>query len=220
MTVGSTLRLGGLCCIALFGAAIYWHSQPALLASVLFALALAIAKVRTLITTARSDEQAALRPRADPYLEPGESIQAAFVAVGGPGPYLTWILFVCIAIAWFAFGRQVGSWLMSMLIFSTTRWSVVATDRAILLFQRVGNTDRDVFVTRLSRYTRLGPVSGRWAMISLNGTWMFVPKHFHAEVELADSLVAWPETFEQSETPPRRAKHPVSLRSHRRRRGS
>jgi hypothetical protein len=113
-----------------------------------------------------------------------------------------------------------GPWLMSLLVFITTRWSIVATDRAILLFKLFAGRDTDVLVARLPRNTRLGPISGRWGMISVDGTAMFVGRRFRADVELADELIGYHAAVEPSEAAPVPAIHrpPISLRGRGRRR--
>ena len=112
-----------------------------------------------------------LRQRAQPFLEPGEQIQAVFLAQTGPSP-------------WFA----ALSWLI--VLFGAKYYVVVATDRNIVLLKaspwvpsNVKGIDR-----RLPRSTRFGPLSGIWGTSQALGTKTHIHKRFHGDVEVADSM--------------------------------
>src|SRR5262245_14592653 len=190
VTFRSALRLIALGCVVLFAGAIYFHSQPALVTSVLLAVAVLILH---LYSAARTDPRTRLRTDTEPYLEPGETVQAVFRAVGGPGPYLALILLAFgVAFTLVLGDSSVTAGIFALLTLTTTQWTVVATDRALLLLASSARF-QGVRVTRLPRNIRLGPVSGWFAMISLNGRWMFVHRRFHAQIELADNAIAHAE---------------------------
>ena len=112
-----------------------------------------------------------LRERAQPFLEPGEQIQAVFLAQTGPSP-------------WFA----ALSWLI--VLFGAKYYVVVATDRNIVLLNasawvpsKVKGVDR-----RLPRSTRFGPLSGLWGKSQALGATTHIHKRFHGDVEVADSM--------------------------------
>jgi hypothetical protein len=182
------LRVGALGCLAVFAAAIYVHSQPALVGSVLVAIVLGIVGIWSQPRIPKVGQQQRLRELAQEYLEPGEVVQAAFMALSGAGPYLLLIAIVFTIPLTILFGPA-GQALMLWVGRFTTLWSIIATDRAILLFRTIRDPETDVLEARLPRYTRFGPVSGWWAMIRLNGMDMFVLRRFHADVELADRLI-------------------------------
>jgi hypothetical protein len=49
-----------------------------------------------------------------------------------------------------------------------------------------GTSAKEV-LARLPRSTRIGPLSGLWARIELNGERQWVHKRFHGDVAMADS---------------------------------
>jgi hypothetical protein len=207
--LSTALRFIALGCIALFIAAIYLHSQPALLTSVLLGIAVAIVKLRSVAKVDPMELRDKLRARAEPYLEPGETFQVGFTALSGPGPYLVLIAVIFGVLLSLLTGRR-----YVRPFIRNAQWTVVVTDRAILLLKSSGR-EEEFIVTRLPRDTRLGPVSGWWAMISLNGEWMFVHRRFHADVELADKAIAHREIVERPDQVLhwRRGRKRVSLRS-------
>ena len=209
------LRLAALGCLAMFLAALYWHSQAGLVASALLAVSLGVMALRALRRAAKRDEPERLRAAAAPHLEPGEVIQAAFAAIGGPGPYLGTIVVVVSMAVSALIGRQNATRMLALLALTTTRSVVVASDRAILLLQRPPALKTAILIARLPRHTRLGPVSGWWAMISLHANWMFVHHRFHSEIALADRLATPAEIAEpwDGRVPRSRTRHPLSLRS-------
>lgn len=113
-----------------------------------------------------------LRERCQPLLEPGEQTQEVFLAQTGPSP-------------WFG--------LLTYLIFFWVKRRVIAvTDRAIVVI-RSGSwsgTSAQEVLARLPRNTPLGPVSGLWAKVVLNGERMWVHKRFHSDIERADAGIA------------------------------
>jgi hypothetical protein len=113
-----------------------------------------------------------IHKNVQPYLEPGETIQAAFPATGGLSPWLVIITYL------FFF-------LMKYVI-------VVATDRRILLLKAsaMGTTKPKEVLGTFPRETRLGPVSGIYAKINLGGTQYYVHRRFHGEVNAADAASA------------------------------
>ena len=105
---------------------------------------------------------------AQPYLEPGETVQAVFPATGGPSPYflfLTYLMFF---------------WMKYVV--------VVVTDRRILLLKTsaFATTKPKELLGTYPRETRLGPVSGLWGTINLGGKY-YVHKRFHSDVNAADA---------------------------------
>ena len=110
-----------------------------------------------------------LRQNVQPYLEPGETVQAVFPATGGLSPYflaLSYLLFF---------------WIKYVI--------VVATDRRILLLRasKLAITKPQELLGTFPRETPLGPVSGLYAKINLGGTRYYVHKRFHEDVKAADA---------------------------------
>ena len=109
-----------------------------------------------------------LQRNVQPYLEPGESVQAVFPAQGGVSPYfllLTYLLFF---------------WMKYVI--------VVVTERRILLLKtNMLATKPKELIGTFPRQNRLGPVSGLWGKIDLGGTRYFVHRRFHRDVEAADA---------------------------------
>ena len=112
-----------------------------------------------------------LRERAQPFLEPGEQIQAVFLAQTGPSP-------------WFA----ALSWLI--VLFGAKYYVVVATDRNIVLLKASAWVPSNVkgLDRRLPRSTRFGPLSGLWGKSEALGATTHIHKRFHGDVEVADSM--------------------------------
>jgi hypothetical protein len=108
-----------------------------------------------------------LAERVRPMLEPGEQVQEVFITQTGPSPYI---------------------------FFAVKRRIIVVTDRAIVVVRAgtfTGTSAKEV-IGRLPRVTRLGPVSGLWAKITLNGETNWVHKRFHGDITRADSAVGAP----------------------------
>ena len=112
-----------------------------------------------------------LRERVQPHLEPGEQVQAVFMAQTGPSP-------------WFA----ALSWLI--VLFGAKYYVVASTDRAHVVFEASKWVPSKVKALsgRLPRHTVIGPLSGLWGSSTLLGPKTHIHKRFHKDVELADSL--------------------------------
>ena len=110
-----------------------------------------------------------IKQNAQPYLEPGETIQAAFPATSGMNPWLlglTYLLF----------------FLMKYVV-------IVVTDRRILVLKAsaMSTTKPKEVLGTFPRETKLGPVSGVYAKINLGGTRYYVHRRFHDDVRAADA---------------------------------
>ena len=113
-----------------------------------------------------------LARRSVPYLEPGEQIQAVFLAQSGPSPYFILLAFIIILIG--------------------ARYAVVVvTDRAIVVFRAGVFTPSfpKRVVARLPRGTWLGDPSGLWGKIQLDRRY-WVHKRFHKDVRAANQMLA------------------------------
>lgn len=110
----------------------------------------------------------------EPHLEPGETLQAAFLAQGGINPW--WVILT---------GYLLFFWLAKYVI-------VAVTDRRILLFKAsaLATTKPKELLGTFPRETRFGPISGVWGKIELGGTRYYVHRRFHKEVEAADAAPA------------------------------
>ncbi len=112
-----------------------------------------------------------LRARTQPLLDPGEQIQAVFLAQSGPSPY------------WFFLTYLVMFWIKYRI--------VVATDRAIVIFNSGlwAPAKPKALWVRLPRNVKLGPLSGLWGKLTLNGIRHWIHKRFHKDVAAANALV-------------------------------
>ena len=111
-----------------------------------------------------------LERNVQPYLEPGETVQAIFPATAGPSPYFLVLT-----------GYLLSFWM---------KWVIIAvTDRRILILRAsmLATTKPKEVLATLSRETQLGPVSGTYAKISLGGTRYYVHRRFHADLRTADT---------------------------------
>lgn len=112
-----------------------------------------------------------IRENSQPFLEPGETVQAVFNAQTGPNPYLSIITY--------------------LFLFWVRLYLVVVTDRRILMIRSsFWRPSAAVAVEAvLPRATRLGPVSGLWAKLgpNLNGKDIWVHRRFHKDVDAADA---------------------------------
>ena|SRR5713226_396461 len=107
---------------------------------------------------------------AQPYLEPGETVQAAFPATGGANPYLLF--------------------LTGFLLFFWMKWVIVAvTDRRILLLKAsmLATTKPKELLGAFPRDTQLGPVSGIYGKIHLGGVRYFVHRRFHGDIKAVNA---------------------------------
>jgi hypothetical protein len=114
-----------------------------------------------------------LRERVQPFLEPGEEVQAVFPAQTGPTPWLAG-----------AFGALIY-------VFFAKYRIVVVTDRSIVLLRSgafTGASPKEL-VARLPRDQQLGPVKGMWGKIQLDGTRHWVHKRFHGDIAQADAAL-------------------------------
>ena len=111
--------------------------------------------------------------RCSPFLPGDAEVRQAFIAQAAPNfaffiaTYLTgltmrWIKYRCIAVTQNA-----------IFVLDSTKFSGGGQPRAL--------------VGTLPRHTQLGPVSGRWAEISLLGERHWVHKRFHDQVAAADT---------------------------------
>jgi hypothetical protein len=128
-----------------------------------------------------------MRRDAQPYLEPGETIQAVFAATSGIDPRLMLIL-LALSILLAAMTELRFAWLAAIATMLVRNVVIVATDRAFLLleFSKWGRIDRG---RRLARHVRLGPISGWWAKISLDrDESLYVARRFHDDVAAADAV--------------------------------
>jgi hypothetical protein len=112
-----------------------------------------------------------MRANSQPFLEPGETVQAVFGAQTGPNPYLSILTY--------------------LVLFWVRLHLVVVTDRRILVIMSSywkPSAARSVEAV-LPRDTRLGPLSGLWAKRELNGTTFWIHKRFHKDAAAADALL-------------------------------
>jgi hypothetical protein len=110
-----------------------------------------------------------IRTNAAPFLEPGETVQAVFNTQTGPSPY--WSILTYLVLFWIRVHV------------------VVVTDRRILLLQGSywkPSASRSIEAV-FPRATRLGPQSGLWGTLELNGKKHWVHKRWHKDIALADS---------------------------------
>jgi hypothetical protein len=111
-----------------------------------------------------------LRDRAQPFLEPGEQIQAVVPCQTGPSPWMSAL-----------------SWLI--VLFGAKFWIVVATDRNLLVLKSSAMSMKPTKLDRrLPRGTRFGPLSGLWGKSEVLGQKTYVHKRFHTDAAQADAL--------------------------------
>lgn len=109
--------------------------------------------------------------RSVPYLEPGEQVQAVFLAQSGPSPY--WMFLTLL-----------------ILLFAVRYAVVVVTDRGIVVL-RAGLFSPSFpkrVVARLPRATWLGEPHGLWGKIQLDRRY-YVHKRFHKDVVAANQML-------------------------------
>lgn len=115
-----------------------------------------------------------LRERSQSYLEPGETIQAVFLAQTGPTPWLAG-----------AFGALIYMFIAKYRI-------IVVTDRQILvLTSGAFSPSKPKEVSqRLPRNTKLGPFTAKvWGKVEIGGERHWVHRRFRADVEAADTAL-------------------------------
>ncbi len=114
-----------------------------------------------------------LAERAQPYLEPGETVKHVFMGQTGPSP-------------WFA---ALSYWIV---LISGKFFIFVVTDRSILVLRAsklITSKPKDL-EARLPRATQLGPVSGLWGQTNALGQRVWIHKRFHKDVMAADAELA------------------------------
>jgi hypothetical protein len=112
-----------------------------------------------------------LEKNVQAYLEPGESVQAAFPATTGPNP---WFLVLTGYLLLLPFMKFV---------------IVAATDRRILVLKAsaLGTTKPKEVLGTFPRDTKLGQVSGVYGKVDLGGKRYYVHKRFHQDVRNVDA---------------------------------
>jgi len=116
-----------------------------------------------------------LRERVQPFLEPGEQVQAVFPAQTGPNPnfmFLTWLV-----------------------IFWTKYVVVAATDKRIAVFRtsRLAPSKPREVAGSYPRESKLGSASGAlWGSFELGGTKYWVHRRFRKDVDAADGALSSP----------------------------
>lgn len=113
-----------------------------------------------------------LRTRSQPFLDPGEQIQAVWLGQSGPSP-------------WFA---ALSFWIT---LIAGHYHVVVATDRAIVVLDSGKLTPAKPKGLRVRgpRNVHLGPCHGLWGEINLDQRY-YVHKRFHKDVAVADAALA------------------------------
>lgn len=104
-----------------------------------------------------------------PHLESGEAIKHIFVCQTGPSPYWSLLTYLM------AFSVKVH-------IFAVTDRSIVILRTGMFAQSKPKHIEK-----RFPRETRLGPVSGLWGKIELDGEKYWVHKRFHKDVDAADA---------------------------------
>jgi hypothetical protein len=112
-----------------------------------------------------------LARRVAPFREPGEQIQAIFIAQSGASPYW-WVVSTGIT-------ALTGGYVV-----------VVATDRANLVLRCawLTSTRPQSLVARLPRQPMDDP-SGLWAGLNLGGTRYWVHRRFHKDIRAANAAM-------------------------------
>jgi len=113
-----------------------------------------------------------MRQNAEPFLQPGETIQAVFGAQTTS--------------QWFAL---ISYWII---IIRNSYRVIVVTDRRILVGRsgRMTTTPIKEILRELPRSTRIGPPSGLWYKTDVLGETMYVAKRFHKDITEADAAAA------------------------------
>jgi hypothetical protein len=116
-----------------------------------------------------------LRERVQPFLEPGEQVQAVFPAQTGPNPkymFLTWLVYFWI------------------------KYVVVAvTDRRIAVFRtsKLAPSKPRELAGSYPRESKLGGAPGSlWGSFELGGTKYWVHRRFRKDVDAADGALSAP----------------------------
>jgi hypothetical protein len=112
-----------------------------------------------------------LAERAAPFLEPGEQIQAIFLAQSGASPY------------W--------SFLSSWIVIATAGYAtIVVTDRAIVVLRngRLTGSKAKSMLARLPRQPMDSP-SGLWGQVRLGTVRYWVHRRFHKDVKAGNAAI-------------------------------
>ena len=124
-----------------------------------------------------------LAERSYAHLEPGEQIQQVFLAQTGPNP--------------------LWSFLTYLISFWVKAYVVVVTDRGIVFLKAsiwTPSSPKSV-VRRLPRNTVLGPLSGLWGKMTIEGQRYYVHKRFHKDVAAADVMVTGGQALQAGQWP-------------------
>src|SRR5258706_14202447 len=110
-----------------------------------------------------------MRANAEPFLEPGETVQAVF----GAQTTSQWFILV-------------SYWII---IIKNSYRVVVVTDRRILVGRsgRMTQTPIKEIIRELPRTTKIGPASGLWYKTEALGERLYINKRFHKDVAAADA---------------------------------
>ncbi len=113
------------------------------------------------------------RKNAEPYLEPGETIQITF----GAQTHSAWLMVLTGVLPALFFIKYVV---------------VVVTDRRIFLGKAspFATTKVSEVLDALPRQTMIGPPSGLWYKTEALGRRLYVHKRFHGDISEADSMIA------------------------------
>ena len=117
--------------------------------------------------------QDSLAARSAPFLPTDAEIRHAFVAQAAPHR------------AYFLI-----TYLTGLTMFWITYRCVAITAEAIFVLEASkpsGGAKPTSLIASMPRRTRLGPVSGRWAKVTLLGETYWVHRRFHADIAAADS---------------------------------
>jgi hypothetical protein len=112
-----------------------------------------------------------LTQRVVPFLEPGEQIQAIFIAQSGACPYWSFL----------------SSWIA---LLTRGYVTVAATDRAIVVLRNgwLTSSRPQSLQARLPRQPMDEP-SGLWARLNLGGTRYWLHRRFHKDVRAANAAI-------------------------------
>jgi hypothetical protein len=116
--------------------------------------------------------RADLVERSQRFLPAGSEIRQVFIAQAAPH-----------------FSSFLVTYLTGLTMFRNKYRCVAVTAEAIYVLDSTpwsGGAKPRAMVGQLPRHTRLGPVSGRWAQVSLLGERHWVHKRFHEHVAAAD----------------------------------
>lgn len=115
----------------------------------------------------------AMRDSAVPYLEPGEPVQAV-IGAQTASQYVAGIAGIFVFLG-----------LNRYRILAVTPTRIVVLDAGKTSFKKARGV-----VTELPRSTRLGPATGMWHKIPVNGETLRVHRRFYKDIEAADGVIA------------------------------